>query len=313
MLRIHTGELDALGNHCQHACTSLSQLFYLQNQLSYFIPNTHVQYLTNLKSASYILQKDLSILAQHFQTTSTLCMQMEQQLQNIASNIQNKSVQNSSAFVQNKNLTSKDSTFKTEMMKFTNRFHTTFQKDRNLIGYLKNGACVGYFVGFEMFRGQYNKKMKYGSFGADVQVGSVDVSVDAKATLFKDGKIHPSLFLEANANAAIAQVGIFAKIGNDYLSAQGDANVKVGCASAEAKAVINRDELTMKASVGAAAIRGEVKGTINIFGVKISATGIGEVGSVGASAEFSSKKGEFEIGTKASFLAGLGFKIRVTY
>lgn len=179
--------------------------------------------------------------------------------------------------------------------------------------YVRNGACVGFFAGFDAIRLHLDKQMQYLQMGADVRVGSAKASVDAKALLFKDGKIDPTLHLEGSASVAALQAGAYMNIGNSYVSAKGEANVKVGCAQAEAKAVLNKEEVTLKANVGAAAVRGEVKGTLSIFGVKITATASGEVGSVGASAEFSSKKGEFEIGTSASLFAGLGLKIRVNY
>lgn len=179
--------------------------------------------------------------------------------------------------------------------------------------YVKNGACVGGFIGFDIYSLRAEKKMKYATFQGDIKIGNANASIDAKAMLFKNGKISPTLQIEADANATLAQAGVYGLIGNDYVNASGEANVKVGTASASAKAIIRKDELTLKANVGAAAVKGEVKGVITIFGFRITASASGEIGSVGAGAEFSSKSGQLEFGGKASLFAGAGFKIRINY
>lgn len=202
---------------------------------------------------------------------------------------------------------------KTDTFHVTHRFHTTFKKDRGLMDYLRNGACFGIFGGFDLLHTHVGTDMKYLQAGGDVRIGSAHVSADAKAMLYDDGKLDPALDLNAEVGAVIGSATAYLNIGNDYVSAKGEAGVEVGRASAQAKAVIKKDEISFKAEAGAAAVRGQIKGTFSIFGLKITATGIGDVGSVGASAEFSSKKGEFEFGTSASLLAGLGFKIHVSY
>lgn len=313
MYRIDTGELASLQQGCHEQSAYANQLLRQLRPLYYQLSYPHLTYVNRLQNASSMLVEDLLKVATYFQTSIQLCDSSETQLQSLASSLNSTMLQNASSTSTNVSNADHSKRYKANLLKFTKRFHTTFNKDRNLIGYLKNGACVGLFAGFDAFKGQASKSYKYAKFGGEVGVGSGSLSLDAKALLFKNGKFNPQLYLEGDVSATLAQARMYANIGNDYLSVQGEGNLKVGCASAQAKAVISRDEVTLKAEVGAAAVRGEVKGTLSIFGVKITATGIGEVGSVGASAEFSSKKGELEFGTKASLFAGLGFKIRVTY
>lgn len=200
-----------------------------------------------------------------------------------------------------------------DVMKLTTRFHHSLSPSKNLFSYLKNGVCAGIYAGFDAMKYTIGKSMKYLQTNASLALGKAHISLDAKATLFDDKKFTPALTLSAVGKAALAECKAVLSIGNDYVHADGEASVGVGVISGEAKAVINKEELTLKAEAGAAAVRGEAKASFTIFGITIEAIGSAELGAIGAGAEFSSKKGEFTIGGKASLLAGLGFKIRVKY
>lgn len=202
---------------------------------------------------------------------------------------------------------------KTETMKFSHRFHHSISSSKNLFSYVKNGVCAGVFLGFDALKYSVGKDMKYLQADGSVAFGHAKLSADAKASLYKDKKFQPHVELKAGAEAALAAVRGALRIGNEYLHADGEVDVGIGAVSGEAKAVISKEEFTLKAEAGAAAVKGEVKGGITIFGITIQAIGTAEIGAVGAGVEFSSKKGEFSIGGKASLLAGLGFKIKVTY
>ena len=108
------------------------------------------------------------------------------------------------------------------------------------------------------------------------------------------------------AKAALAQAVADIHLGNSYVYADGEASVGVGVVKAEGTAVLNKEELTLKGEVGAAAVQGEVKGSITILGVSITATGTGELGAIGAGAEFSSKRRIF-IWSKRQFVSWSGF------
>ena len=176
--------------------------------------------------------------------------------------------------------------YQTYTMDHSMRWHTSFRKDKSLFSYLQNGVCAGIYA---------------------------SVSGDAKFSLYDNQGFSPSLTVSLVAKAALAQAVADIHLGNSYVYADGEASVGVGVVKAEGTAVLNKEELTLKGEVGAAAVQGEVKGSITILGVSITATGTGELGAIGAGAEFSSKKGEFSFGAKGSLLAGLGFRVKVNY
>lgn len=207
----------------------------------------------------------------------------------------------------------KKSNWEVGTLKRSNRFHTTFSKDRNLAKYLNNGACVGGYAGLYLARFKYQRKMKYASFLFDTKIGEGNISYDVSAHLFEDKKLKPSLNVELDAGLSALQSSVSVGIGNDKIRVDGSLKGVVGAVNAQAKAVISAKGFQVKAEVGAAALQGEIKGSISILGVKISATGSGEIAAIGGGAEFTSKVGEFEFGAKLSAIAGLGFKIKVDY
>lgn len=193
------------------------------------------------------------------------------------------------------------------------RRHTSISADKGIMGYINNGVCAGIFAGFTAAEFKASKSMPYLQMQGDVKVGSVSVSGDAKAVLKQNDAWNPALILEAKANAAVATAAASIRLGNEMIHADGEISGGVGVASAEAKAIIGKDEITLKAEAGAAALQGEVKGSFSIFGATITLSGSGEIGSIGGGAQFSSKKGEWEFGGKLSLIAGLGFKVKVNY
>ena len=205
------------------------------------------------------------------------------------------------------------SPIKTEVMKTTHRFHHSLSPSKNLFSYLKNGVCAGIFAGFTAYKASLTTSKKYLNAGTSLSLGSADLSMDAKVVPMLNGKFDPHLELRAEAQAALAEVKAFGSIGNTFIHADAEGKVGVGVATGEAKAVINKEEISLKAEGSVAALRGEVKGSFTIFGITIEATGSGEVGALGGGVEFSSKSGEFTIGGKASLVAGLGFKIKGKY
>ncbi len=211
------------------------------------------------------------------------------------------------------NRVNQDSFWKKSKMDTYHHFHTSIRKDKSIVSYLKNGACIGIFAGIDVLKYQKKYQSKYIKGRISTTLGNAVVKGDAKATLFEGKKFKPQLDFVGEAGACLGKVNANASIGNSYIHADGDVDVQVGSVKAEGQAVINKNEFTIKGEVGAAAIKGEAQGSITIFGVTLSATGTAELGSIGASAEFSSKKGEFSFGAKGSLVAGLGFRVKVNY
>lgn len=316
MFSVDTGKYKQLSSALLQLNASQRHLMYLGNQLSI---QTSLNPVYHLLQNLYLLREELdnSILetSRYFQDAALQYEKAERQIQTKSSSIQqlkNHSLTPISS--KERSIFQKASGYvKKHEMQVTYRKHTTFNANRTIIDYVKNGICGGIYGGFSALKVQAGKNLKYAQGDVSLAIGTANASLDVKGSLYEKGKFLPSLRVEAEGAAMLAQAKAMINLGNKYLSATGEASLAVGAVSGSAKAVINKEEVTLKAEVGAAAVRGEVKGTFSIFGLKISATGIGELGAAGASAEFSSKKGEFEFGGKASLLAGLGFKIKVTW
>ena len=290
MICVQTGKLEAAATTLKQCKQTLQHIQYLQYSLHRKLPLAK-----SLQSELNELIKQINESLCYVQDSLKSYIETERRLTKQAQEIERMSKK------------------PYQFMKSDVRVHSTLDRDRSLVDFIKNGICVGVFGGLDVVSFRKEVHSKYASGGIKGALGSVDASFDAKGMLFDGKRFSPSAKLEAGFKAAIGSVGMFANIGNSWLSAAAKGDVYVGSVRGEAKAVISKDEVTLKADVGASAIRGEVEGSIQLFGIKITLTGIGEVGSIGANAEFSSKKGELTFGTSASLLAGLGFKVRVNY
>lgn len=294
MFRINTGSLKL----AQHTINALP-LSLLQQDLQNFSqtttsPASATAYVLLQESLNSLMQKQKR-LYEHLSNTVYAYEEVESNIQKRAETVSRKSIWNK------------------KVMQQSVRWHSSYRKDNSLLSYLQNGICVGVFAGIDAIVYTTGFTTKYAAGDLSAKLGSAKISGDARFALFDGGSFQPSLTLTAEAKAALAQAVGNIRIGNTYVHADGEASVGVGVVKAEGKAVINKEELTLKGEVGAAAVQGEVRGSFTIFGVTISATGTGELGSVGAGAEFSSKKGEFSFGAKGSLLAGLGFRVKVDY
>lgn len=202
---------------------------------------------------------------------------------------------------------------KHKLHNISKRFHTSLSANKSIIGYIRNGVCAGAYLGYSLYT--YTNRHKFMCFDVkdNFYLGKANVTFDAKANLLKNGKYHPNLLLQAKAEANAMKYEKTLDYKGKYIGAEANGNVIVGAASAEAKAVITKDELTLKAEVGASAVKGEAKCALKLFGVEVSLTAAGEIGSVGAGVEFSSKKNEFTFGGRFAAFLGGSFKVNVKY
>lgn len=203
--------------------------------------------------------------------------------------------------------------FKTTFNKVTTKKHSTIGKDNSIKQFVQNGICVGAFGSYSFMDFDASYKSKYVKAGGSVSLLQAKGNVDAGLELFKNGKFDPSLKFEASASASVANASVNAKIGNNTLNASAEASGSLLVAHGEARVALSKEGISAKVDVGAAVAKGEVKGAIEFFGIKISASGSGELGAAGFGAEFTNKKGEFSFGGKLSLIAGLGFKIKIEY
>ena len=127
-------------------------------------------------------------------------------------------------------------------------------------------------------------KCKYGEAEASGALMAAMAKAGVSGNIsFKDGKFKGSAEAEASAEAVVAKGNMKAKVGGENLGAEGKAEGAVLGANANANAGVSFDENgNLKASAGAEAnaylAKGEVKGSINIFGIKIEAGVEGEIG-----------------------------------
>lgn len=310
-MRVDTKQLGNLEHQIEHTLHTLNPLVPILRQLPNMLLPQQIASFHSMLNLCTELESSLHAARSHVHTSIIQYELMENSLLKKAVNLQKPNK------VGKGNVPSSDSEvkgngyLKTEYMKRTKRFTSPFPKNKNLMGYLKNGISTGIFAGIDMASVRTGIDMKYLKSGAKLTLGHAQISGHAKAQLFQDGKLKPNLMLTAAASGSILKGSIFTELGNEYVNLRGDASVGIGVVSSEAKAIINKDEITLKAEVGAAAVQGEARVAFKIFGCTVTLTGTGELGAVGAGAEFSTKRNGIEFGGKASLIAGLGFKVNV--
>ena len=201
-----------------------------------------------------------------------------------------------------------------QMKEWTTRtyIHTSISDHKSILSYLENGVCVGGFASIA-WRTWNHRSSDFLHPSLRLSVGDARARGDIECTLFDQKTFSPTLHILAEAGVSVGQARLACSQAFRYLSVEGEAIADVGTIKAEGHACINKDGISLKGEVGAAALKGEARGSITILGVTISARGTAELGSVGIGAEFTSKKGEFSFGAKGSLLAGLGFDVKVDY
>lgn len=158
-------------------------------------------------------------------------------------------------------------------------------------------------------------KGKYGEAEASAALLAASAKAGVSGNIsFKDGKLKGEAKAEASAEAVVAKGKAKAKVGNDNIGAEGKAEGSVLGANAKAKAGVSVDEHgNFKASAGAEAnaylAKGEVKGQINIFGIKIQA---GVEGEIGLQAKAKGEVGSSSAGASVG-LGPLGANIKVDW
>lgn len=298
MLSVHTGKL-------QQALTLCSQTDNQIQSLSYYF------YDARLKAKALELQYESKKLSQYLTSSIASYESSEETVEELIDAM----TRITSQIFQNK--TEKSEPFwetSIKDWKTYKRFHTSLSSGKTVKDYLKNGICFGVFGSVHVLDMGISKYMKYMDMSGNLRFGNLEASADAKFQLYnEDDKIDPSIDIKAKAIACIGEVNAKVGLGSSLLRVDAEANGRVGVAKAEGEAVISKEEVTFKGELGLAALQGDVKGTFSFFGMKITLTGSGELGAIGVGAEFSSKSGEVEFGGKASFLAGVGLKVKIEY
>ena len=196
------------------------------------------------------------------------------------------------------------------------KFRTSHYENVNIPALLTKQDKKSYF-GFGF---QYNFKEASIGYQNDlidadlrVDIGDAKMNVDAEFSLWKNKQWNPNFKAELDADVALASANLQTTIGKSNVNATLDARGAIGALYADATCVLSMEEQTFKAGIGACALKGEASIAFNIFGVKITLTGQGSIGSAEANIEYSHKNKEWIFGSKLGFIAGLGFKIRINY
>jgi hypothetical protein len=119
--------------------------------------------------------------------------------------------------------------------------------------------------------------------------------------------------LSSEASLALLSSTVNARVGNAKIYASARATGQVGVAYATCKAVLSKKEQSFEAGVGVAALKGETRCVFSVMGAKVTLTAQGSIGSAEANLSYRFSSREWEIGSKLGFIAGLGFKINVSY
>ncbi len=158
-----------------------------------------------------------------------------------------------------------------------------------------------------------SKQNKYMQAGANLDLGHFQAQGECSFGVWKKKQLDPHLLLDMEAMMSVTSGNLYGQLGNRHFGIYANAQGDVGCVYARAKAVINRKEQSLDVGVGAAAIRGEASISFRIFGAKVRLTGSGSIGSAEASLSYKHSSREWAFGSKLGFIAGLGFKVHVSY
>ena len=172
-------------------------------------------------------------------------------------------------------------------------------------------GSVRYTKSFKEWNKNYTKPYFHVGANATLLDGEIKSSISAR--IWKNKKFDPRIVLNAESSLALLSSTVNARIGNSKVYASARATGQVGVAYATCKAAFSRKEQSFEAGVGVAALRGETRCVLNILGAKVTLTAQGSVGSAEANFSYHFSSREWEIGSKLGFIAGLGFKINVSY
>lgn len=149
--------------------------------------------------------------------------------------------------------------------------------------------------------------------GLQAQLGHIEGQGSCEIGLWKDKEFDPSLDVSLGLEASVLSAQAQARVGTQNVYLQGQAQGSVGVVYAQAECVLNQDEQELEASVGAAALKGEASLSFHVFGAKVTLSAQGSLGSAEAGISYHHRNREWEFGSKLGFIAGLGFRINVSY
>ncbi len=189
-------------------------------------------------------------------------------------------------------------------------------------------AGVEYGIEAEGHLANGSLKGNFGVLGGEVEgtVGVVGASGSIGATLYKDGKLSPSIEAGLKAKAAVAEGSAEVSIGTEEFNGHVNANGTLLGAEAEASGGIGmisykddngkeKTELGISGKVSAEAYlaEGEVSGGFTLFGIDIDVGVSGKAGGAGVSAEGRVTAGGVSGEIGAGLGLGLGLELSIDW
>lgn len=175
-------------------------------------------------------------------------------------------------------------------------------------------AGIGAYYHFAAVRAAVGGSISMLTSSLSASIAEISVKGEAHAALLnKEGAFDPELVLEAEASVSAVQACLTASAGSSSLGVSAKAVGSIGSAGLQAEAVLTKNEQTLRLKAGAAAISGEAQCVLNIFGAKVTLSASASLGSAEAEFVYSNSNREWEFGSKLGFIAGLGFKIKVSF
>ena len=166
------------------------------------------------------------------------------------------------------------------------------------------GATTGITAESYLAQLEAGYRGKYGELTSKATVGGTSVKGEIGATLFSDGKFDPQLYAKLKGEAYVYRSEVSGKLGTEDLNLYAKKETTALGAEGEVKAGFISDDdgnkkLAAKASGEAYLAKGKISGGIDIFGIKIGATGevmLGVNGTAGAEVGTDSAQGEIGLG-----------------
>ncbi|MBP3853596.1 MAG: hypothetical protein J6D18_03400, partial [Erysipelotrichaceae bacterium] len=203
-----------------------------------------------------------------------------------------------------------------EMNRFSNHWdvHTSFYPNvYSFVTQRDQGATAKITASKAMVEKQFQKSGKYATGNLNLSLGKIRAEGQAEFSLWKDKIVSPKLALKAGAVASVLDAQVYGRVGTGNIYADVRAKGTVGALYANATAVLSLDEQTLDLGVGGSALKGEVSASFSLFGIKVTATAEGSVGSAELNMSYHHSNREWEFGSKLGFIVGTGFKIKVQY
>lgn len=198
---------------------------------------------------------------------------------------------------------------------FDNYVETSTQglRNRSLISLLYEGVKYQAEGALHLAKGSVTKRFNENHYiSAEAGIGNAEASGSVKGVLFDSKGFHPSIKAEGEAIVSAVQAKATSVFKNDILKNTFKASVDVGVVEASGKAVISKDEFTLKGEVGASAAKAKAENTFEIWGYKITVGASTEVG-LGAGGGWSATSNSVEFGASLALLFGLGTNFKIEW